>query len=545
MKRLAKLPTLKDYYPNIEDYDFVDNGIQNVNVSDIIGLSDSRVDEYNDDWSPKDSRDSRWLRLYNGYQQGDNIEPIPLIETPDGKYFPDGDGNHRISVVKSLNIATAPAKVQLMVPKEKGVDQSWQEHAKDKIEKLEQMSKKYQSMWPKFYELQDKAFESGEHKEYNKFKKEMDELGNEINKLDHELMSEETEYKQNFLKGARVVTRLRKIANAYDWVQERAEHIRDNNPDMNEGMEYGIAWKQYKKKNPKWKNKKQKERLKRKKAEFLDGFTEEFTEQYMEVYKDPSFREINEVKKQDEYNSIRGVILDDGTIYCWPGSIVHTQINQYLNVPVNNVFRFAFEENWIIDLHKVFTKEQGLEMIKKYESILSKFGNIRADYFIYEPSDVSERYLDLKYDDVYKKVAKVAKIHEGFNGEKDNYLEVFINPSVDEIQNIKKSDSNNSIRGVVTHEGDIYIWSSDVMHNKVNNYITNKIDIGNIRFEYDSNDNIISIDCYDKQNWEEIVVMMKNSQNFFDTISNLSTTFSFWCDSDDSSFDMKYEEVFK
>lgn len=48
-------------------------------------------------------------------------------------------------------------------------------------------------------------------------------------------------------------------ADVYTWVTDRAEHIRENNPDMPEGQEYAIAWLQYKKKNPKWKPKKEKE----------------------------------------------------------------------------------------------------------------------------------------------------------------------------------------------------------------------------------------------------------------------------------------------
>lgn len=65
---------------------------------------------------------------------------------------------------------------------------------------------------------------------------------------------------QNAAKIAKVIT-----ADAYKWVFDRAEHIRENNPDMDEEESYGIAWKQYKKDNPKWKSKKQKEKDKKKK----------------------------------------------------------------------------------------------------------------------------------------------------------------------------------------------------------------------------------------------------------------------------------------
>lgn len=52
------------------------------------------------------------------------------------------------------------------------------------------------------------------------------------------------------------------IADAYDWVKERAEHLMDV-ADMDSDMAYGVAWQQWKKKNPKWKSKKDKEKKKK------------------------------------------------------------------------------------------------------------------------------------------------------------------------------------------------------------------------------------------------------------------------------------------
>jgi Zn finger protein HypA/HybF involved in hydrogenase expression len=265
-------------------------------------------------------------------------------------------------------------------------------------------------------------------------------------------------------------------ADVYTWVTERAEHIRKNNPDMPEGQEYGIAWLQYKKKNPKWKSKKEKE----KKAELLTGFFEGMdNENYLEVYKNPTSREIADTIKQDEYKSIRGVICNDGTIYCWPGMILHDQLNNYLDIagviPVNDVLRFSFDGTWIIDLHNKFTKEQGLELIRKNESILSKFGNVQADYFIYNSSDVSNsRFLDLSYDDIYEKVAnnkqqkliRKSELYDGSNlGYSVNghdYLECFINPTYKEFEEAYKL---YGIKGILLEDGTVYMWAGLVTHN--------------------------------------------------------------------------------
>ena len=52
---------------------------------------------------------------------------------------------------------------------------------------------------------------------------------------------------------------------AYDFVEERVKLLLDKNDDMPEGEAYGIAWKQWKKKHPKWIGKMEKERRKKKK----------------------------------------------------------------------------------------------------------------------------------------------------------------------------------------------------------------------------------------------------------------------------------------
>lgn len=207
--RKARVLTLRDNFPNIENYDFIDIGLQNIEVSKIIGICDSRTDEYNTDFSPVNKNDLRWKRIYDGYKNGDNIPPIPLILAPDGNFYGDGDGSHRISVIKALKLQTISARVMKMVEIEKGINSSWQEYAKEKIEKLENMSKEYQSMWPKFYKLQDKAFESGNYTEYEKFQNQMNELGNKISILEEELMKEEKEYKQSLLKENSIYKRLK------------------------------------------------------------------------------------------------------------------------------------------------------------------------------------------------------------------------------------------------------------------------------------------------------------------------------------------------
>ncbi|MFW6008408.1 MAG: hypothetical protein ACOCP8_03990, partial [archaeon] len=56
------------------------------------------------------------------------------------------------------------------------------------------------------------------------------------------------------------IASLKKISeNAYEWVKERAQHLMEVT-EMPDSMCYGVAWKQWKKENPDWKSKEEKEK---------------------------------------------------------------------------------------------------------------------------------------------------------------------------------------------------------------------------------------------------------------------------------------------
>jgi hypothetical protein len=204
MKRLIKqsnIPCERDFYDNPWDYDFIDIGLQDVPVNEIVGMSSGRNEEYNDDWTPKDPEDSRWLYQKNLVENGGQMEPIPLNKLPNNQgYISAGDGNHRISVAKVLGLQIVKANVNIMVSKDDGINESWQEYAKDDIAKLNELSKKYQELQRRFPKVQDDAWETGDETEYKKLTKEMDELGKEISELDHALIDEEKEYKRKMIK---------------------------------------------------------------------------------------------------------------------------------------------------------------------------------------------------------------------------------------------------------------------------------------------------------------------------------------------------------
>ena len=151
-----------------------------------------------------------------------------------------------------------------------------------------------------------------------------------------------------------------------------------------------------------------------KKAEFIEGIESGLTNSGMlSIYKNPTAKEIEEAKSESYGTSIRGVILDDGTKYCWNGIMLHDEMPKDF-VP-NEAFRFAYEYNeWIFDLHRYFSIEQGMKKCLELKSTLQQFGNFaQNDYItIFYPSDNGLEYR--KYDKNEEITDNVTKNCVGF-----------------------------------------------------------------------------------------------------------------------------------
>ena len=265
-------------------------------------------------------------------------------------------------------------------------------------------------------------------------------------------------------------------------------------------------------------------------AEIYDGFKN--SEKYYEVFKNPSDKEIEEIKKSSGYASIRGVILSDGTIYSWPGDILHDDINNHINEKIDiNQFRFACEprRGWIIDLNKNFTKQQGLEMIKKYNSILSRFGDIQETFFIFFASDFKQHNsIHLFHYEIDEELAQMAsnfsnkltKKAEAYSGfELDGiFHEVFKNPTNSEIQECKKE--YNSIRGVINNEG-IFVWPGEIWHKQLQRIVQDPVDINGFRFAYDNGWEFNTTYNYDL---EDVLKIIDDNYNLFNNMGDLNKT---------------------
>lgn len=195
LKKLAA-PVAEQYipgYPN--DYEHVNIGIQTVNISDIIGMSYGRHEEYDDNFKPIGEPDERWNRIYEKAKEVGNVDfarPISLVKVPDEeKYFIYEDGNHRLSVAKELGIPTIQAEVIELRKSNGDFDKEYEKM----MARINELSKTTQDMSRKQQSLYDDTSLSLDEidKKYDEIEKEKEPLIEEQDKL----WSEIEKLKQN------------------------------------------------------------------------------------------------------------------------------------------------------------------------------------------------------------------------------------------------------------------------------------------------------------------------------------------------------------
>ena len=202
-KRLLKqasLPTLTDFYPEYyNEYEFKNIGVKDVKVSDIIGGNVNRAGDYNEDWTPINKNDERWVYQKKLIENGGTFEPVDLIKMPNGKYVVSSDGHHRTSVAHVLGLDTIPANVSVMVPFSDDEDPLQQE--KDKYAKLKKEYKKVRKQYDELYEetyFSDDEIDGNKEKELEKLSLQLDQINDEMDKLEKSIMQKELENNQEY-----------------------------------------------------------------------------------------------------------------------------------------------------------------------------------------------------------------------------------------------------------------------------------------------------------------------------------------------------------
>ena len=275
-----------------------------------------------------------------------------------------------------------------------------------------------------------------------------------------------------------------------------------------------------------------------KKAEFLGGFETPFADDnFLSVYMNPTGREIEEAKGESSHGSIRGVINEDGTTYCWNGDILHNQLptESGVNVGGSGLLRFAFDNReWIFDLHFRTTFNEGFKKVIKHENILSNFGDLNADLCFFYADDDGLDYLGqnniyLANDNMVifkgienlkqhiqnkngaRKISRLKKLAKSIESELidgykpndiyrcksdgkrkplDDVFFIYLNPTSSEVNEIKKNSPTGSVRGLITGNG-IYMWPGETMHDDINDELRRsgvnlKLDVDDeFRFAYE------------------------------------------------------------
>ncbi|MEL6526828.1 MAG: hypothetical protein AAFQ07_14080 [Chloroflexota bacterium] len=87
-------------YSNLNQKHRTDDGIQTINIDQIIGTV-SRESGFDSRFHPtKSVSQQRWIRIYMGYLRGDAIPAIEVYQLGD-EYFVI-DGHHRVSVARAI-----------------------------------------------------------------------------------------------------------------------------------------------------------------------------------------------------------------------------------------------------------------------------------------------------------------------------------------------------------------------------------------------------------------------------------------------------------
>ena len=152
-----------------------------------------------------------------------------------------------------------------------------------------------------------------------------------------------------------------------------------------------------------------------KKAVFYDSYDEDDAKYgFVSIFENPNSEDIAEAKDEGGSDVIRGIIMNDGTIYCWTGIALHSHIPSSMKIDMDNGFRFAYEKGeWIFDLNKNMTFEEGLRKYVENSSKLSNFGSLEGVMAFFFGSDNEKDYE--KYDRNWSYLSDIRNQMLGFD----------------------------------------------------------------------------------------------------------------------------------
>lgn len=280
-------------------------------------------------------------------------------------------------------------------------------------------------------------------------------------------------------------------------------------------------------------------------CEFYDAT--KLNNDYYEVFINPTNKEIQTVRDQDDFNTIRGAISNDGTLLIWPGIFLHGEIKYMIDKPIDiDYFRFCWDpqDGWLIDAQHEYTVSEVINMINYYKEELMRIGNISKSFLIVFASDIDEYIYSPEFNintASNTKLRKKSEFYDSFDYT-NSYFEVFVNPTSREVQDVKKMSQYSAIRGVIYNDNTIIIWPGDILHNNINNFTNESININNVfRFAYETGKGWI-IDGQDIFTLEEVIGLLDKYKEELKRFGNVNDTFTIFYTIDEFSVDYRYDD---
>lgn len=183
----------------------------------------------------------------------------------------------------------------------------------------------------------------------------------------------------------------------YEWVDKQVEKILNKNEDMSEGMAYGIAWNQWKKKHPKWETKKELKEKKTSRKLKADLYN---NNENLKVYKEPAVDEINEIKNIS--TKMNAIFTTTNDFYVWPAIVDFDDINYYCDNSLDlTQIKVSFDcEKWNFNFGDRFDSNGAKEYILYNKSKFELIGNICLPMYITNCSDGETLTFDNGMNDI-------------------------------------------------------------------------------------------------------------------------------------------------
>jgi hypothetical protein len=121
-----------------------------------------------------------------------------------------------------------------------------------------------------------------------------------------------------------------------------------------------------------------------------------------------------------------------------------------------------------------------------------------------------------------KKIKIEAQFLDGFkaNGEE---CYIYVNPNSKEMKELLKDCYNNSIRGIIGKDNNVYVWNGEILHNNVVNNCSQIVD--GLRFNYNDKISFYLTPQYDINTFKNTLLNNMNKLAFIGIMSSTEIDF--------------------